>query len=314
MMMNSENSGHDENPGIVADIESINSVIELQLMQWPEAKANFDALQSVKRKKFKYGDFEFFAQWNPGRIKSTGADINPDTIKKRRCFLCAGNRPTKQFTFPILQGWELLVNPYPILPVHFTIASGSHIPQNHIPYDMGVIAAYAPHLMFFYNGAKAGASAPDHLHFQAVLKDEVPLVRLVEKLHPVSSDNDIFHSEKSGAKLPFHWISSIIKPTAEGMKVFLSMLSICGKDSNGISDPALVNAYIWTDSAGLLRMVVIPRKAHRPTCYYADDDSSMLVSPGALDMAGIIILPREEDFNRFKVKDAVKIYSDVAFS
>lgn len=294
--------------------EEINSLIERQLEVWPLARRNFDALMEIGRKNIPLGNLPAIVQHNPARIKSTGAKTDAASIRARACFLCKENRPQEQLTVEWLPGWELLINPYPILPVHFTIVDSSHRDQDAIPIEMAIMAEKAPDLAIFYNGAKAGASAPDHRHCQAVLKSELPLLRLAEKYHGYDQP-DILSSESFGIDLPFHFISAIIKPVEEGMRYLDIMTRIRGIDKEtGLPDKNLVNAFFWIDAKGLLRIVVIPRRAHRPECFFAEDDSRMMVSPGALDMAGLMILPQEDDFQKINQEVMKKIYSEVAFS
>lgn len=294
--------------------EDINSLIETQLALWPEAKANFDKLRGCRRKPLEVGETTLFAQLNPARIRSTAAATDKDSISKRPCFLCSRNRPKEQLHGKLLSGWELLVNPYPILPIHFTIVSETHRPQSEIPLEMAAMADIAPDLAIFFNGARAGASAPDHMHCQGVLKSELPIVAIVEKHHDLSRPGFI-SSEDYGVDLPFHFISGIITPDAAGAANLMKCTEAFGIDSaNGKIDRGLVNAFFWIGGRGYLRVVIIPRRAHRPQCFFNAGNGSLLVSPGALDMAGLLILPVEDDFNRITADDARRIYSEVAFA
>lgn len=295
-------------------IEEINDFVELQLSVWPEAKRNFDALSKISRKPIPTGDFPMYAQHNPARIRSTGAKTDAESIRKRQCFLCASNRPSEQISREWPEGWDLLLNPYPILPIHFTIVDKDHRPQDGIPPEMAIMAENAPDLAIFYNGARAGASAPDHRHCQAVLKNELPLLRIAEEKHHYDHPA-VMNSESFGLDLPFNFISAIVTPDQTGMLTLNLMTKMKGIDAeSGLPDPGLVNAFFWIDSKGLLRIIVIPRRAHRPKCFFAEDDSKMTVSPGALDMAGLLILPIEKDFNRISAETVRNIYDEVAFS
>lgn len=298
---------------ITADSEMIGSIVERQLDLWPEAKRNFDGLMDVRRREVPVGDFKSCVQFNPGRIRSTAAKVDTSSIRERPCFLCSVNRPKEQMAISCLDNWELLVNPFPILPVHFTIASTIHRPQARIPVEMASMAERMPDLLFFFNGARAGASAPDHMHCQAVLSREVPLVRLVESCHSAETTSFTV-STQWNLSLPFHFFSAVIGPGEDGMKLLNLMTRISGIDSStGQPDPGLVNAFFWIDPAGLLRIVVIPRRAHRPVCY-GDGEGKLLVSPGALDMAGIVVTPRPEDYNSITTDLLANIYAQVAFA
>lgn len=297
-------------------IETINDLLEAQLLSWPEAKTNFDRLQEIKRKPLNLGDLKAAAQLNPARIRSTAAAVDTKSIAERPCFLCASNRPKEQMSAEWPEaGWELLVNPYPILPVHFTIVSKAHRAQNQIPLEMAMMAEKAPSLAIFYNGARAGASAPDHAHCQAMLKSELPIIALAEKFH-TSDKSGWISSEDFGADLPFHFLSAVITPDMEGMIALSKVPEAFGVDAtDGKRDNGLLNAFFWiSDNDGLLRIVVIPRRAHRPSLYFLQEGERFVISPGAVDMSGLMIVPRAEDYERLTPEIARKIYAETAFA
>lgn len=294
--------------------EHINTLIEQQLEAWPEARENFSRIKDTSRRVFRLGALNCGAQLNPARIKSTGASIDSKSIEARPCFLCKSNRPRQQITVEWMPGWHLLVNPYPILPVHFTVAATDHKPQDRIPLDMAAMAEAAPDLVFFFNGARAGASAPDHMHVQAVLKSELPLMRIVERYHP-ASHSGFMSSEQYGVDLPFHFVSAVVTPDAGGMKALALIPGSFGIDATtGEPDRGLVNAFFWIGDNGLLRIAIVPRRAHRPACYDAGESDRLIISPGAIDMTGIIVTPRPQDFLRLSAEKIGQIYSEVAFS
>lgn len=231
-----------------------------QLAKWPDAARRYKELADVKVREVNVEGKVLKIQFNPSRIVSTGSKIDPKTISHRTCFLCLMNRPDEQISQAVLGRYELLVNPFPILPKHFTIASRKHEPQTiHGHYaDMLHIADLMPCMMVFYNGPHCGASAPDHMHFQAVPQMDVNPV----SKHFVIRTSTIEESEAQFAQY---------------------------EDDE-------TNILVWKD-AGEYVTVVIPRRKHRPECYGTADDQ-YLVSPGALDMAGLIITPRLEDFQR----------------
>lgn len=291
--------------------DEVATFIETQLLNWPLAKKNYDALMAVKRRQVMIGNFPVEIQWNPARIVSTGAKIDKETIAERPCFLCRQNRPPEQIICNLLPGWELLVNPYPILPVHLTIVSTQHRPQDRIPEDIVKIAELLPGMAIFFNGASAGASAPDHLHLQAVLKDELPLLRIVGQQHP-DSIAGIRSSNDFAIRPPYLVFSGVVTPDREGMKTLLAGLRLGGMAPDGkLTDPKLVNTFFWISEGGMLRFVVVPRKAHRPECYYAPDTTNRMISPGCIDMAGLLITPRESDYDQLSKDEIKRIYSEV---
>ena len=292
----------------------INDFIEEQLALWPEAHKRYLDLAKVERRKFRIGDFEGFFQFNPARILSTGAKVDKDSLKNRKCFLCGENRPSFQLKLDIVPGWEFLLNPFPIFPVHFTIAAQDHIPQKKFPPESILFADLYPELAIFFNGSRSGASAPDHAHLQAVLKQELPLIALVERYHP-SSEPGIVCSSQFGVFLPFIFYSAVIPASKEGEMILARMSALTGKDPETQTlDAGLRNVVLWKDPAGLLRMIVIPRKAHRPHCYFAEGEEKMMVSPGTIDMCGVVVLPRREDFDSIDSEAMKVIYSQVAFT
>lgn len=295
------------------DTEQINTIVEQQLAGWPEARSNFMQLGKAERKRMSWGALEGAVQHNPARIKSTGAAVDKKSIESRPCFLCESNRPEQQTTIAWTDNWQLLVNPYPILPIHFTIVSRDHTPQDAVPLDMAAMAEAAPDLAIFYNGAKAGASAPDHKHLQAVLKSELPLLEVAEKYHAATCGG-FMSSEDMGIEVPFQFISGVITPDLDGMKMLAKVPGAFGIDEHtGKKERGLVNAFFWMDSRGLLRCLIVPRKAHRPRCWGEEDSKRFVISPGAIDMTGLIIAPRREDFERLDAEKCADIYGEVAF-
>lgn len=291
------------------DLERINDLYAEQFRTWPDVKKRYDALMQTRRRIIGLDDMSIGLQCNPGRVRSTAAETDASSLAKRPCFLCHANRPTEQINADILPGWDWLINPYPIFPVHFTIVSKAHEPQEETPLDMVAAADKAPGLVFFYNGARAGASAPDHLHFQATVQEELPLLGIVERYHE-ATESSIKLSTDLPLKLPINFYSLCILPDMEGMQLLGMLPKIYGYDAEtGAPDPGMVNVLVWLDARRILRAVVIPRRRHRPDCYYASGESQLLVSPGAIDMAGLIILPREEDYERITVEDVKAIYS-----
>ncbi len=296
-----------------ATIDELAEMRDAQIAIWPLAKENYSALGKVKGKTLNAGDLTVTALHNPARIKSTGASVDRKSIAERPCFLCKANRPPQQLCDTILPGWDFIVNPYPILPLHFTIVSTTHQPQEGLPAVAAEMAEKMPGMVVFFNGARAGASAPDHLHLQAVMASELPLIRITEQYHHADKGG-IISSDEFGLDLPFSFFSAVIPPTESGMTDLLRIMKAKGVDRlTGIPDAGLVNSFIWIDSAGMMRAVAVPRAAHRPSCYFAEGDDRLVISPGALDMAGLPVVPRRKDFERLTDEDILRIYSEVGW-
>lgn len=283
-----------------------------QLSVWPDAAARYDELGSTERMVFRSGAVPIAVQHNPARSKSTEARVDKAFIAERPCFLCEANRPSCQISSDWLSGWDILVNPYPIFPIHLTVASKNHEPQGAVPLDMLTFAASVPGVTTFYNGARAGASAPDHLHFQVIAKEELPLLSAVENAH----NSDLGNMALSGniiSDYPAAFWSFIITPDANGQKALALLTNLKGEDADtGELSHEFLNAFFWLDSSGLIRAVVFPRKRHRPQDFNTPE--GLKISPGAIDIAGIMISSRKQDFDRICKADVERIYKEVAFS
>lgn len=292
--------------------ESIDAFYQTQFEAMPEMKGSYDALLEADRKSFPMGEVAVMVQHNPARERSTAAKVSAEEVAARPCFLCRKNRPEKQLAGEAIPDFEILINPFPILPVHFTIVSKEHTPQSAMPLEMIDFVSMMPLTVAFFNGAGAGASAPDHLHFQAVRKDELPLLAAVERLHTRQCGTMV----KSTAlgDFPMSFLSFIVPPDFSGMQLMSILPTLGGIGDDEEKRRGLVNTLVWIDSAGLLRVIIIPRKAHRPACYFDAGDNRMMVSPGALDMAGLIVTPRRVDFDRITPADIQQIYSETGLT
>ena len=252
--------------------QDADAFFQAQLIDWPEVGERYRNL-NVQTKSFAFGGKTYTVQHNPGRIVSTGAKIDKDTIRHRACFLCDINRPSVQHGLALNDRFQLLVNPFPILKQHFTIVLRKHSPQQIEPYysDMLDFADRLDRMFIFYNGPFCGASAPDHMHFQAGPKEQLPNACLT-KYYELRAKN------KDEMMILFR-------------KVYDSFPVITGE-----LEPR-INVLTWKENDEWVS-IVIPRTKHRPSCYEAEGEEKMLVSPGALDMSGLMIIPRAEDFNR----------------
>lgn len=279
--------------------------IDRQLAEWPLAKKNYQALGKTERRTMLLGDLTVGIQHNPARIVSTAAKTDSKTIAERPCFLCEKNRPVQQVGLDIAEGWKLLLNPFPIFPTHFTIVSNEHRPQEGFPLDMVEMAEKLPGHTVFFNGKHAGASCPDHMHCQAVKTHELPLMCLIERNHTKESGS-VSTPESLGLDVPFFFKSIIITPDLEGMSMLASIEDTIGKQ---YIEEGRFNAYVWIDGNGLLRICAIPRGAHRPTCY-GTEDGQHLISPGCIDMTGVLIAPLKKDYDCLTKEEVRQIYRE----
>lgn len=306
------NTGHSPSN----DDDSLLRFFRRQLQTWPEARLRYRKLLGARFRELPVGSVTLVTQCNPARMVSTGADVNRQAIAARPCFLCADNRPAEQLSTMIGDGHELLVNPFPILPVHFTIPSLRHERQA-IKGNFGSMLRMADThtaLTVFYNGPRCGASAPDHAHFQAVLGRHLPIqaawVRLSRSLKPLaaaSGSDGIWHV----ADYPCAAIAIRAATVDTGEKLFDTLYDALPQGQD--DDEPMMNIVCWHSGDGLLA-VVFPRRKHRPDCYYATGEDRFTISPGALDMAGLLVLPYSRDFERITPGIATAILKEVSCS
>lgn len=297
----------------IMEDSSISRFFNRQLEVWTDARHRFRDLKHVETRQF---SDQLKLQWNPARIVSTGAKIDKKTLGERPCFLCDKNRPKEQMSKQIDEKFHLLVNPFPILPVHFTIPARKHQPQ--LIYknygEMHRFISLHSDLMVFYNGPKCGASAPDHLHFQAGTNGILPLQtnwqRLSRNLTDIISLND---EEKISVVRDFIVPAFvIISKSAESDEALFRRLYKSMPQRGDETEP-MMNIISWRKGEEFIS-VVIPREKHRPEAYFAEGDAQFVVSPGALDMSGLIITPREEDFRKLTEEKALSLLQECGVS
>lgn len=297
----------------IMEDSSISRFFNRQLEVWTNARHRFRDLKHVETRQF---SDQLKLQWNPARIVSTGAKIDKKTLGERPCFLCDKNRPKEQMSKQIDEKFHLLVNPFPILPVHFTIPARKHQPQ--LIYknygEMHRFISLHSDLMVFYNGPKCGASAPDHLHFQAGTNGILPLQtnwqRLSRNLTDIISLND---EEKISVVRDFIVPAFvIISKSAESDEALFRRLYKAMPQRGDETEP-MMNIISWRKGEEFIS-VVIPREKHRPEAYFAEGDAQFVVSPGALDMSGLIITPREEDFRKLTEEKVLSLLQECGVS
>ena len=297
----------------IMEDSSISRFFNRQLEKWDDARHRFRDLKHVETKKLSE---EVRLQFNPARIVSTGAKIDKKTLGERPCFLCDKNRPKEQMSQQIDERFHLLVNPFPILPVHFTIPARKHQPQAiYKNYgEMHRFLSLHSELMVFYNGPKCGASAPDHLHFQAGTSGILPLQanwqRLSRNLTDIISLND---EEKIAVVRDFIVPAFVIISKSEESDETLFHRLYKSMPMRGDETEPMMNIIAWRKGDEYIS-VVIPREKHRPNAYFAEGDAQVMVSPGALDMSGLIITPREEDFHQLTEESATAILQECGIS
>jgi SpoIID/LytB domain protein len=287
-----------------------------QLEIWDDARKRYHDLRNVKTRELVVGASSIQVQWNPARMVSTGASIDRQALADRPCFLCEQNRPKEQVKKSIDNQYDLLVNPFPILPIHFTIPSVKHEPQliREAYGEIHKLLEEYPGIMVFYNGPKCGASAPDHAHFQAGTSGILPLQKSWKRLShnlktifSLNADEDISLIEEYPC--PALLIRS--RSSYGDEQLFRRLYDVLPQREDE-TEP-MMNIVSWRRDEEFIS-VVFPRRKHRPDCYYAEDLQQYIISPGALDMSGLIITPREEDFKRITPEKALAILNEVSLT
>jgi ATP adenylyltransferase/5',5'''-P-1,P-4-tetraphosphate phosphorylase II len=269
--------------------EAVKALFEEQLSTWELAKKNYAALSRMKMKTFEIAHCEYRVQFNPERITSSSAKVDVPSIRERKCFLCLNHLPPEQKGISFNDRYTILVNPYPIFPQHLTIPEISHTPQRILPHleDMFDLSKQLDDYILFYNGPGCGASAPDHFHFQAGNKGFLP----VEKDRAIRCPHVIESDDKKEAVKRFH-------------EIYRSLELKPGEDE------PMINVLTWFDR-GYWIVCVFPRKKHRPSCYFAEGNENLLISPASVDMGGVLVVPLEKDFRKITAKEIKTILQEV---
>lgn len=288
----------------------VSDFIASQIAEWPQAAGNFEALKTVKVKEIDLPGWTVKVQFNPARIVSSAAKVDAKSLKERKCFLCGENRPAVQRGIEWGGRYTILINPFPIFPRHLTIPDNSHTDQlisGRIA-DMMRLAAELEDYTVFYNGPRCGASAPDHMHFQAGNSDFLTLAPALEDAEHkvIATDGDATLALVDSLPLKVFVIDAD-DPEA-GQRLF-DRLYAAIPVPEGEKEP-MMNILCYPTPAGV-RLVVIPRKRHRPSFYGTEGEGTMLLSPASVDMGGVFITPLEKDFKALDAETIVRILDEL---
>ena len=274
--------------------KQVYQLFEEQLTSWTLAKNNYRALEQAKIKTLNVNGCRYLVQFNPGRIITSAAKVDPKSISERPCFLCYANRPAEQKGIPFKEHYQILVNPYPIFTQHLTIPTDEHTPQliSSRYDDMLDLAQELDDFVVFYNGPKAGASAPDHFHFQAGNKGFLPIETNPNWNHAIRIESE----NKQEIVLRFEKIYHSLPLQPNEKEPMLNILTWYEKQK-----PNKWTTYIF------------PRKKHRPACFFADGDANMITSPATVDLSGVWIMPLEKDFDKITEEKMESILKEVCY-
>lgn len=286
-----------------------------QLDTFELAHDNYSRLKNVIYRTIPFDGFDIRIQFNPDRMISTTAKIDTATLKERKCFLCPENLPIQQKAFPYNREYNIFINPYPIFNKHFTVPTTSHTPQKIDGRftDMLDLAFDFPDYTLFYNGPQCGASAPDHFHFQMAPRRVMPIEKDVEneELKQILVQQDFY----SIATLNNYLRKIIILKTSDRQilsRLFRQITSLIGQRTPFTQEPML-NLLAWFDNCQWT-ICILPRKQGRPWQFFAEGEDHILFSPGCVDMAGLIIAPREKDFEKYNATLLAGLFEQVTIT
>jgi len=288
-----------------------------QRLDWKMLVDGYESLGTQKSKQFDFNGFKIKVQFNPGRIYSTVAKVDAESINNRKCFLCTENRPEEQKAIQYKKNNVIICNPFPILPEHFTIPHINHIPQL-IKAAFGTMLTLSKDLSryynVFYNGPKCGASAPDHFHFQSGTKNFFPIEN---ELGFLKNEFGTTLAEETGFNVTgiddglrkFILIEGKKESDVQfGFDKFYRVYKMISKENE---EPMMNIVSIYKEKKGW-RIILFMRSKHRPSFYFKEGDEKILLSPASADLSGICVTPREEDFEKITQDDIVHIFREVS--
>lgn len=289
-------------------------LLDRQKETWPQLTAGYSSLDSIRLREVQCGGYSVWLQFNPGRIVSTGAKVDAQSIRERRCFLCVQNLPAPQNGILYRDEYLVLCNPAPIFREHFTISHVDHVPQlfsTSAVRFLELARDLSPRLTVFYNGPKCGASAPDHMHFQASPSGTIPVEEAArEKSRRLHGKHvrgvEIFTLAAFGRE-----VIVLESPQIESLEhVLLGLLEALSAAVGTKEEPMMNLLCSFGDPAW--RVILFPRSKHRPDAYFKEGDERILISPAAVDIGGLIITPLEKDFNGVDARTVEGIFHEVS--
>jgi hypothetical protein len=288
------------------------ALVKQQRAVWELAGSNYAALWEVQTRTFDFGHFRIVAQHNPGRMRSSAAKTDAHSIKSRPCFLCVQNLPEEQKGIPFGTDYLILANPFPIFPYHLTIPHSNHVPQRIDGFfgDMLDLSRQLTDMVVFYNGPECGASAPDHFHFQAGSRGLLPIETEIDLLEDRYAQTIL----NSGGMKIFaveqylrRFVSIVSSSKAEIIHAFQLLYSHLPFEDG--KEP-MMNLLSYYDN-NKWRIVLFPRGKQRPSHYFQTDERQIIVGPAAVELGGILVLPRATDFETVTHQTISEIYSEV---
>ena len=285
-----------------------------QKKTWQDLGKGYESLKSLRERDLSCGGFSVRLQYNPGRIKSSLADVGEKKANERRCFLCLDRLPERQKGILYRSEYLILCNPMPVFPYHFIVSHLDHRLQaiaEHIDLFLRLMADFGPDWTVLYNGPRCGASAPDHLHFHASPSGQMPIEKEMRRQNNLTLSKQVGGVHLSRLRDLGREVILLEgdDPMVMGsvFKVFLGAL----KKVLLIDEEPMINIAGF-QKEGKWRLLIFPRRKHRPEAFFREGDARVVVSPGVIDMGGLLITPVENDFERLDGAEVENIYREVS--
>lgn len=285
-----------------------------QKKSWQDLREGYESLRNVRDRDLSCGRFSVRLQYNPLRIKSSLADVGEKKSNERRCFLCLDRLPESQKGIFYRSEYLILCNPMPVFPSHFIVSHLDHRLQaiaEHIDLFLRLMGDFGSDWTILYNGPRCGASAPDHLHFHASPSGQMPIEKEMRRENSITLTKQVegvllYRLRDLGREVI---LLEGDDPMAVGsvFKVFLNAL----KKVLLIDEEPMINIAGF-QKEGKWRLVIFPRQKHRPEAFFREGNARVVVSPGVIDMGGLLITPVEKDFERLDGADVENIYREVS--
>jgi hypothetical protein len=299
----------------------VDALFREQRARWPALARGLEALDRALVREVSLGSATLLLQHNPLRLTSTTAVVEDDVVRQRPCFLCPQHLPVEEGGLAYGREYVILCNPYPILDKHVTIVHREHIPQaldGRFDVLLDLAAALAPDFFLLYNGPKCGASAPDHLHFQAALRARLPIARNFAERQLVIREPEIAIFRTISYPAP----TVICRATdRRRLSLWIAEMLAALAELTGSPDEPMINLIVFAETmlrnasgtpSPIWTVLVFPRARHRPSCFFAEEPRRLLISPAAIDLAGLVVVPIREHFERVTSEDLQRIFSEVA--
>ncbi len=305
---------HPKNNPEVSLAIRLRQLLDVQKQGWRDLAAGCDALHTVKTRTVQCSGLAVNLQFNPGRIQSTSAVLDEESLRSRQCFLCYENMPDEQRGILFHDQFLILCNPAPIFDLHFTVSHIMHRPQS-IEAFPGVFLDLARELnrtsTVFYNGPRCGASAPDHMHFQICPVNVLPIETIAasdeaRNLVRKEGSHSIWTLSNCGRQAIVlecsdkHETESVLFRLLDAMKQVLER-----------TEEPLVNI-LCSFKDNTWRLIIFPRTKHRPEAFSKEGNDQVLISPAAVDLAGVVVTPVERDFTAVDAATIEGIFREVS--